>query len=72
MFFKRKQNKMCGYPTCDHLNNALRRLLQAPVIDEYVITEICWAIKKSGWSFKNDVKKMLSDGGFWYFKNEKE
>ena len=45
MLFKKKQNKMRGYPACDHLNNALRRLLQAPVIDEYAITEICWAIK---------------------------
>lgn len=48
VFFKKKQNKM-GYPVCDHLNNALRRLLQAPFVDEYAISEICWAIKKNGW-----------------------
>lgn len=67
MLFKKKQNKMRGYPACDHLNNALRRLLQAPVIDEYAITEICWAIKKSGNYFKSDVNKMLYDNGFLDF-----
>lgn len=67
MLFKKKQNKMRGYPACDHLNNALRRLLQAPFIDEYAIEEICWAIKKSGNYFKSDVNKMLYDNGFLDF-----
>lgn len=71
LFKKNQQNKM-GYPVCDHLNNALRILLQAPFVDEYAISEICWAIKKTGGYFKADVKQMLSDEGIWDFKNGEE
>lgn len=71
VFFKKKQKKT-GYPACDHLNNALRMMLEAPFIDEYAISEICYAIKKSGGYFKQDVKQMLSDTGIWDFKNEEE
>ena len=69
VFFKKKQQNKMGYPVCDHLNNALRILLQAPFVDEYAISEICWAIKKTGGYFKADVKQMLSDEGIWDFKN---
>ena len=47
-------------------------MLEAPFIDEYAISEICYAIKKSGGYFKQDVKQMLSDTGIWDFKNEEE
>lgn len=69
VFFKKNQPKGMGYPVCDHLNNALRRLLEAPFVDEYAVSEICWAIRKSGGYFKADVKQMLSDSGVWDVKN---
>lgn len=63
LFKKKQQNKM-GYPVCDHLNNALRSLLQAPFVDEYAISEICWVIKKSGGYFKADVSRCFLTRGF--------
>lgn len=69
MLFKKKQQNKMGYPVCDHLNNALRRLLEAQFVDEYAVSEICWAIRKSGGYFKADVKQILSDSGVWDVKN---
>ena len=60
MFFKKNQPKGMGYPVCDYLNNALRRLLDEPFKNDYVISEICYAIEKSGGYFKDDVKELIS------------
>lgn len=62
-FFKRQW----GYPECEHLNIALRRLLEAPFVDEYVVEEICFAIAKAGGYFRDDVKQMLIEENLWNF-----
>ena len=59
MFFKKKQQNKMGYPVCDHLNNALRSLLDDPFKNDYAISEICYAIEKSGGYFKDDVRELL-------------
>ena len=63
-FFKKRN---WGYPECDHLNIALRFLLEGPFPDERAIEEICFAITKTNGYFYDDVKEMLVDGGFWKF-----
>lgn len=56
-----------GYPECDHLNIALRFILESPFPDERVIEEICYAITKTGGYWYDDVKEMLIEGGYWKF-----
>lgn len=64
-FFNKNRN--WGYPECDHLNVALRLLLESPFPDHKAIREICYAIIKANGYFYEDVKEMLELEGIWKF-----
>ena len=52
---KRKNKSLVTYPSIDHLNIALRDLLENPQSNRSAIEEICYAITKSGGYFYDDV-----------------
>ena len=62
MFRKKKiSNRLCAYPSCDLLNNALRILLNNPDEYDHAIKEIKLAIKKAGGYFHDDIAKELKE-----------
>ena len=52
---KRKNKSLVTYHSIDHLNIALRDLLENPQSNRSAIEEICYAITKSGGYFYADV-----------------
>lgn len=63
MFRKKKiSNRLCAYPSCDLLNNALRILLNNPDKYDRAIKEIELAIEKAGGYFHKDVENKLKEG----------
>lgn len=67
MFDFLRNKRKWGYPECDHLNIALRFLLEAPIPDERPIQEICHAIIRANGYFYDDVKEMLLEGKYCKF-----
>ena len=65
LFKKRKQYG--EYPACEHLNVALRYLLDSADENRIPIEEIVYAITKSGGYFFDDVKDALMESNIlWY------
>lgn len=52
-------NKIGNYPSCDHLNNALRTLLSDNPNIQSAISEITYAIQKANGYFHDDIKEKL-------------
>ena len=53
------------YPSCDHLNVALRELLGNPSKNERAISEILYAIDKADGYLLDDVRERLEAMGFY-------
>ena len=77
IFCSRIITKRLGkYPSCDHLNVALRKLLEYPSKNEKAISEILYAIDKADGYLLDDVRERLYATGFYsrranmYFKGE--
>jgi hypothetical protein len=65
LFSKRKPYG--EYPACDHLNVALRYLLDRADENRIPIEEIVYAISKSNGYFYDDVKDALMENNIlWY------
>lgn len=63
----RKRNPYGEYPACDHLNVALRYLLDSANENRISIEEIVYAITKSNGYFYDDVKDALIENNIlWY------
>ena len=59
MIFKKKPLMIGRYPSCDHLNIAIRYLLNDVKVNRKAIVEICHAIRKAKGYFYDDVRKKL-------------
>lgn len=55
-------SKIGNYPSCDHLNNALRDLLSDNPNIQSAINEITYAIQKADGYFHDDIKEKLGVG----------
>lgn len=63
----RKRNQYGKYPACDHLNVALRYLLDSADENRMPIEEIVYAITKSNGYIYDDVKNALVENSIlWY------
>jgi hypothetical protein len=54
------------YPVCDHLNTALRELLDNANANRSAIEEILFAIKKANGYIYDDVKGALTKNNFMF------
>lgn len=59
--------KKWAYPECDHLNIALRFLLQKPEENKAAIEEIYFALRKTNGYFYDDVKEKLKEEFHYVF-----
>ena len=62
-----RRSRIATYPACDHLNFALRSLLDDVEENEGAIEEICLAITKSGGYFYSNIASLLAVSGFGHF-----
>jgi transcriptional/translational regulatory protein YebC/TACO1 len=67
MWMFRKRKPYGEYPACDHLNVALRYLLDSADKNRIPIEEIVYAITKSNGYFYDDVKDALTKNNFYGF-----
>ena len=70
MFKKRKS--FGEYPACDHLNIALRKLLNNAEENRVAIEEILFAITKSNGYFYDDVRDAVIKNNFVGFVKRRE
>ena len=55
------KNKHFGrYPSCDHINNAIRYILENNT--KRAIEELCWAIEKADGYYSNYFVNKVADG----------
>ena len=68
-----KKRKMLGeYPACDHLNIALKKLLENTDENRVAIQEILYAITKSNGYIYDYVKDALLEKGFAVYGERRE
>lgn len=61
----KRDNRVYGeYPVCDHLNIALRKLLDSAEKNRVAIEEILYAIKKANGYIYDDVEDVLIKNNF--------
>lgn len=68
----RKRNPYGEYPACDHLNIALRELLDSADEIRGAIEEIVFAITKSNGYIPDDVKEALTKNNVLWFGERKD
>ena len=68
----RKRKPYGEYPACDHLNIALRKLLESADENRVAIEEIVYAITKSNGYIYDDVKDALTKNNVLWFGERKD
>ena len=68
----RKRKPFGEYPACDHLNCALRKLLDSAEENSVAIEEIVYAITKSNGYIYDDVKDALTKNNVLWFGERKD
>lgn len=64
LFHRRFSRAISKYPACEHLNTALWYLLKKPEENRDAISEIVYAIVKSGGYIHDAYEKSLKEMGF--------
>jgi hypothetical protein len=72
MCMLRKRKPYGEYPACDHLNVALRYLLDSADKNRIPIEEIVYAIEKSNGYFYDDVKNALAQNNILWYGERKD
>ena len=68
----RKRKPFAEYPACDHLNIALRTLLDNADENRFAIEEIVFAITKANGYFYDNVKDLLRKNNVLWFGERKD
>ena len=68
----RKRKAYGEYPACDHLNVALRYLLDNADENRFAIEEIVFAITKANGYFYDNVKDLLTKNSVLWFGERKD
>ena len=68
----RSRKPLGEYPACEHLNVALRYLLDSADENRIPIEEIVYAISKSNGYFFDDVKNELVENNILWFRERKD
>ena len=68
----RKRKPFAEYPACDHLNIALRALLDNADENRFAIEEIVFAITKANGYFYDNVKDLLRKNNVLWFGERKD
>ena len=68
----RKRKRFGEYPSCDHLNIALRKLLDRADENRVAIEEIVYAITKANGYIYDDVKDALTKNHVLWFRERRE
>ena len=64
LFHRKFARSISKYPACEHLNMALWYLLKKPEENREAISEIVYAILKSGGYINESLEKTLKEMGF--------
>ena len=68
--FNKYRNKYGEYPCNDHLNNALRLLLEDEKPNANAIAEICYCVRKANGHYADDVARKLALTGLCPYKTK--